>query len=102
MRLEVSNKTATHIEVSDMSADLQHLVEVIGVELVRTLIVELGGTGNPVYIPDAMSFDKAIYRMVIKEYPNTDLRDVSFKTGISYRKLKSIMKKYRKEREIST
>ncbi len=97
MKIDVSRKTAAKIELSDLSSDLQHLVEVIGIDLVRKLIVELGGTGNPIYFPDALSFDKAVYRMIEEEFEGTDLRDVSFDTKISLRRLKSIHKKYRKE-----
>lgn len=97
MKIEVSHKTAEKIELTDLSSDLQHLVEVVGIELVRKLIVEMGGTGNPIYFPDALSYDKAVFRMIETEYEGTDLREVSFRTGISLRRLKSIYNKYRKE-----
>lgn len=97
MKIEVSHKTAEKIELTDLSSDLQHLVEVVGIELVRKLIVEMGGTGNPIYFPDALSFDKAVFRMIETEYEGTDLREISFRTGISLRRLKGINKKYRKE-----
>lgn len=97
MKIEVTKKTAEKIELKDLSPDLQHLVEVVGLDLVRKLIVEMGGTGNPIYFPDALSFDKAILRMIEEEYESTDIREISFRTGISYRRLKSIVKRYRKE-----
>lgn len=97
MKIDVSKKTAEQIELNDLSSDLQYLVEVVGIDLVRKLVVEMGGTGNPIYFPDALSFDKAVFRMIEREYPGTDLRKISFDTGISYRRLKGIYKKYRKE-----
>jgi hypothetical protein len=97
MRIDATTSTAQKIEISDLSADLQHLADVIGLELVRKLIIEFGGTGNALYFPDALSYDKAVFRMIEDEYAGVDIRDISIRTGISHRKLKAIVNKHRKE-----
>ena len=99
MKLDISNKISEKIELSDLSSDLQYLAEVIGLDLVRELIVQMGGTGNPIYIPDTSSFDKAIHKMLEVDFPGKHLRDVSYDTGISLRRLKSINKKYKNRNE---
>lgn len=101
MRIDTRQKIGELLEPSDLSPDLQHVVEVIGLELVRKLIIQIGGTGIPHYFPDPLSYDKAIYRLIVK-YEELDLREISKKTGISFRRLKEIEKRYRKEKEISS
>ena len=97
MKLKISHKIADKIQKSDLSSDLQYAVDVLGIEQVRKLIVEMGGTGSPIYIPDASSFDKPIYRMLEEDFSGDSIRDISLRTGISQRRLKGIYKKYRKE-----
>lgn len=101
MRIDITNSTAQQIELRDLSSDLQHLADVIGLELVRKLIVEFGGTGNSLYFPDALSYDRAVFRMIETEYHGMNIREISLKTGISQRKLKSVVQKFRKEKEYS-
>ncbi len=87
--MQIEKEIAQLIDINDLPDNLKDAAEICGIEAIRNLILEFGGT--TIVIPQLKTFKKPIAKYVLGKTPN-ELRKIRRSLACTDRYLREIKK----------